>query len=97
VTDDEIKKFLRPQPNWLAVGGFAVALLTGAAALGRWVWTAPTQEDYRGLDSRTKSVELDHAVLKATFEGVRVDVSELKSLAKDTNAQIQQLRTERRR
>ena len=97
MTDDEIKKYLRPRPSILAVGSFLVPLLVAAAALGRWAFTAPTQEDYRGLETRTKTVELDHAVLKANVDGMRGDLTDVKTLTKDINAQLTQLRIDRRR
>lgn len=97
MTDDEVKKYLKPHTNWLALGGFLLAALGAAAALGKWVFTAPTKEDYTGLEVRTKTVELDHAVLKANVDGMRSDLSEVKSATKEINSQIMQLRIERRR
>ena len=87
MTDDELKAYLRPKhPPWLAIGGFLVALLTGAAGAAKWIYSAPTQEDYRDLGNRTKAVELDHAVLKANVDGMRSDLMDVKTPTKDMNA-----------
>jgi hypothetical protein len=76
MNDDELRRYLKPRHSgWIEVAAFGLALLGSAAALAKWVFTAPTQEDYRGHDQRLKAVELDHAVLKATVDGLRVDVS----------------------
>lgn len=97
MTDEELRQYLKPRHNWLAVGGFAVTLLVAAAALGKWAFTAPTQEDYRGLEMRTKAVEIDHAVLKTGVEGMRNDLSDVKSMTKEMNNQLMQLRITGRR
>ncbi len=75
MTDDEVRQYLHPRTNWLAVGGFVLAVLGAAAGLGKWVFTAPTKDDYQGLDVRTKAIEVDHAILKANVEGLRNDVT----------------------
>jgi hypothetical protein len=97
VTDDELRQYLKPRHNWLAVAAFVLTLLGSAAALGKWVFTAPTKDDYSSLENRTKAVELDHAVLKAGVEGMRSDLADVKAATKDINAQLMQLRITGRR
>ncbi len=91
MTDDEIKLYLRPRHNWVAIGGFVVAMLGSAAALGKWIFQAPTREDYSGLENRTKGVELDHAVLKATVDGLRSDVAKQDNHLELINVKIDKL------
>jgi hypothetical protein len=93
MTDDELRQYLKPKhPPWLAIAGFVITLLGAAAALGKWVFTAPTKEDYSGLEMRTKTVEMDHAVLKANVDGMRNDLADVKNVTKDINTQLMQLR-----
>lgn len=93
MTPEETRAYLKPShPPWLSIGGFLIALLTGAAALGKWVFTAPTKDDYTTLENRTKTVELDHAVLKAGVEGMRSDLADVKQTTKDINERLMQLR-----
>jgi hypothetical protein len=75
LTDEELRQYLKPKTNWREIVLFVIALAGGAAALGKWVFTAPTQADYQGHDVRLKSVEQDHAVLRATVDGLRMDVA----------------------
>lgn len=96
MTDDEIKLYLRPRHNWVAICAFALALLGSAAAAARWAFTAPTREDYDGLSNRTRTVETDHAVLKAGVEGMRNDLADVKASTKDINATLMQLQLTRR-
>ncbi len=92
MTDDEIRQHLKPHTNWLAVGGFAITLLGAAAAMGKWVFTAPTREDYESVRNKVTNVEQDHAVLKAGVEGMRSDLADVKQATKDINTTLMQLR-----
>ena len=97
MTDDEIKLYLRPRHNWVAICAFALALLGSAAAAARWAFTAPTREDYDGLSNRTRTVETDHAVLKAGVEGMcGTTFADVKASTKDINATLMQLQLTRR-
>lgn len=97
LTDEELRAYLKPRHNWIAIGGFTLALLASAAALARWAFTAPTRDDYSGIDLRTKAIEVDHAVLKANVDGMRNDLGDVKMTTKTINETLMQLRLERRR
>ncbi len=99
MTDDEIRLYLKPQhhTNWLAVGGFSIALLGSAAGLARWAFTAPTRDEYEMVRSKVTSVEQDHAVLKAGVEGMRSDMADVKAATKEINAKLMELRITGRR
>ena len=92
MTDDELRAYLKPKHNWVAIGGFVVAVLGAATGLARWAFTAPSREDYSSLEIRTKAVEMDHAVLKANVDGMRNDLGDLKATTKEINQQLLQLR-----
>ncbi len=92
MTDDELRAYLKPRHNWVAIGGFALALLGSAAALARWAFTAPTRDDYELLRNTVTNVSQDHAVLKAGVEGMRNDLADVKMSTKEINQQLLQLR-----
>lgn len=98
MTDDELRAYLKPKhPPWIAIGGLLLGLLGSAAALGKWVFTAPTAEDYKGHDTRIKAVEMDHEILKAKVDGMRNDLGDVKAATKEINTQLLQLRITGRR
>jgi vacuolar-type H+-ATPase subunit D/Vma8 len=65
-----------------------IAVATSAAAVGKWVFTAPTREDYVEVKRDTESVKTDHAVLKAKVDGLRDDVSDMKNGQKAFQTEI---------
>lgn len=87
----EIRQLLKPKHNWFAIIGTIVAVLTAAAALARWAFTAPTQTDFQSHDSRIRTVETDHAVLKANVDGMRNDFGDLKGDVREIKIDIRQL------
>ncbi len=107
LTEDEIRLLVRGKRHgfgfYAAIVTLVVTVIGSLAAVGKWVFTTPTQVDYQAHEARLKTVELDHAVLKANFDGLRNDVSgEVKAheeFRRDYRVDIRDLRQliERRR
>lgn len=83
LSDEDVQKLVRGSKHgagfYAAVIGTILTVLASAAAVGKWVFTAPTAEDYKSLSDKTTAVTQDHAVLKANVDGLRQDVSSIKN------------------
>lgn len=80
MTDDELRSYLKPKHNWLGVIGAVIGVLGAAAGIGKWVFTAPTAENYEKVSSKVEAVVIDHVILKANVDGLRNDVADVRNV-----------------
>jgi hypothetical protein len=105
LSDEDVQRLVRGSRHgvgfYAAIIGTIITVLASAAAVGKWVFTAPTADDYKDLKNQTTAVTQDHAVLKANVGGLRDDVSSIKNSQQrfedNINVKIDRLLDQRRR
>ena len=90
---------LKPRHRWVEIIGLVVAIGGAAGALGKWVFTAPTEAEFKDHESRLKATEQGQAVTNAKIDGMRDDVAGIKASQTDLKVDIRDIRglLERRR
>lgn len=78
LSEDEIRRYLKPQTHWTAIVG---PLLAIASVVGGGIWwaaRAPDPADFKKTQSDIVEIRIDGASTKKDVQGLRNDFSEFK-------------------
>jgi hypothetical protein len=76
VTDDELKRFLKPKTHWGAVVGTAIVVAGAVWSGTTWLHTRASADDTKALQSDVFKVRLDQETVKGDVKAINVRLDE---------------------
>ena len=94
MTDEEIRRYLKPRHNWLGIVASLVGVAGGAWAASEWMHNRAGADDVKALTNNSFQQRLDMEVFKGEMKSINI---RLERIEKAVDAQKSDNENRRRR